>query len=173
MKKLILMVFAAVLMAGFSVNVFAGITAQECKDKALEAAKAVEAEGQAAIAKIADKEGPFVWGDGAGYVWIHSMDGIMVAHPMKPQLNGKSVLEMKDPNGTPLFSNMNDLVEAKGAGWVAYVWTKPGQDVPSPKVSFVTKAVSEGKTYVVGAGIYDVTKDDITKQFPGDAIYQE
>jgi|GEM_PF-5964994 len=41
------------------------------------------------------------------------------------------------------------------------------------KVSYVTKAVSGGKTYVVGSGIYDVTKEDIKKQFPTDAIYEE
>jgi len=32
------------------------------------------------------------------------------------------------------------------------------------------KAVNGGKTYIAGAGIYDVTAADIKKQFPNDPI---
>ncbi|MFH1215147.1 MAG: cache domain-containing protein [Pseudomonadota bacterium] len=147
------------------------LTPQLCKDKAEAAAKLLEAEGAGAIDKIKDENGEFRFAGGEGYIWIHNLEGVMVMHPIKPSLDGRDLLDMKDINGVYLFSAMNELVEAKGKGWVPYAWPKPGQQESSPKVSYVILVKKDGKNYVAGSGMYDVTADDIKKMFPGDAIY--
>ena len=94
-------------------------------------------------------------------------------HPIKPSLDGKDMSGFEDKNGTLLFLNFSEICEDKGAGWVPYVWPKPGQDGTSPKISYVISVKHGGKDYVAGCGMYDVTPADIKKQFPGDAIYEE
>lgn len=153
---------------------FAGVSSAEsltpalCKAKAIAAAKLLDAEGEAALEKIKDPVGEFSFADGAGYVWVHNLDGNMVMHPVKPALDGKNLLAIRDVDGVYLFVAMNEIAEEYGAGWVPYAWPKPGQEGSSPKISYVVLSVN----YVVGAGMYDVTADDIKAQFPDDPIYE-
>lgn len=163
----------AVLFLFAGTGLCEGLTPQLCKDKVLAAAKLVEAEGEAAFDKIKDPEGEFRFGGGAGYIWIHNLDGIMVMHPIKPSLNGKVLTDMRDANGSYFFISMNETVEEHGKGWIPYVWPKPGEEKSSPKVSFCVLVSKDGNDYVLGSGMYDVTADDIKKMFPGDAVYEE
>ncbi|MFH0754044.1 MAG: cache domain-containing protein [Candidatus Omnitrophota bacterium] len=146
------------------------LTATMCKDKVVEAAKLIEAEGTAAFEKLKDPAGAFRFGDGEGYIWVHDSKNVMIMHPIKPALDGKTVADMKDAKGTYLFVNMTDLAMENGSGWVVYAWPKPGKTEASSKVSYVSKVEKDGETYIVGSGIYDVTAADIKKEFPGDAL---
>ncbi len=148
------------------------LTPQLCKKKVFAAAKLLEAEGDAALAKIKDPNGEFRFGNGKGYIWVHNLDGIMLMHPTKPSLDGKALLDMRDVNGVYLFAAMNEIVEDHGSGWVAYFWPKPGEEKSSPKVSFCKLVKHGDEDYVVGAGMYDITAEDIKKLFPNDAIYE-
>ena len=154
-----------------SVSHAESLTPQLCKQKAIAAAALLKAEGDAALAKIKDANGDFRFADGKGYVWIHNLDGIMVMHPIKPTLDGRPLLEMRDINDVYLFVAMNEIVEDHGQGWVPYSWPKPGQEKSSPKVSYVILVKHGDKDYVAGSGMYDVTAADIKSQFPGDTIY--
>jgi signal transduction histidine kinase len=167
----LLALLAGVVLAGQAMA--EPLTAQMCRDKATAAAKLIEAEGEAAFDKIKDPAGEFRFGDGSGYIWVQSVEGKMLMHPIKPEMDGKSLMDIKDINGVYFFAAFSEIANDKGAGWVGYMWPKVGKTEPSPKVSYVVKAVKDGKTYIAGSGIYDVTKDDIKKQFPTDAIYEE
>ncbi len=149
------------------------LTPELCKAKAKAAAELLNAEGDAALAKIKDPNGEFRFADGAGYIWVHNLDGIMVMHPIKPSLDGKGILDMRDVNGVYLFAAMNETVEDFGEGWVPYAWPKPGESGSSPKVSYVVLAKHGDKEYVAGAGMYDVTAKDIKEKFPEDHVYEE
>ena len=149
------------------------LTPELCKAKAKAAAELLKVEGDAALATIKDANGEFRFADGKGYVWIHNLDGVMVMHPIKPALDGKGLLDMRDVNGRYLFVAMNELVEEKGEGWVPYSWPKPGEEKSSPKVSYVVLVKHGGKNYVAGAGMYDVTPENIKSKFPGDAVYED
>jgi signal transduction histidine kinase len=149
------------------------LTPALCKAKAQAAAALLKAEGDAALPKIKDPNGEFRFADGKGYVWIHNLDGVMVMHPIKPALDGKGLLDMRDVNNVYLFAAMNELVEEKGEGWVPYAWPKPGEKDSSPKISYVVLVERGEDTYVSGAGMYDVTAEDIKKDFPNDAIYEQ
>ncbi|MBZ5597980.1 MAG: methyl-accepting chemotaxis protein [Acidobacteriia bacterium] len=92
--------------------------------------------------------------EGENYFWINDLRPTMVMHPMKPQLDGKDLSDFKDPNGKKLFVEMAETVRKSGAGFVAYMWPKPGQDKdkPVPKLSFVKGFEPWG--WVIGTGIY-------------------
>ncbi len=97
---------------------------------------------------------------GSEYFWVNDMRARMVMHPIKPELEGKDLAEFKDPAGKKLFSEFVSTVAASKAGFVDYLWPKPGFDQPVPKVSYVMGVDEWG--WVVGSGIYI---DDVDAAF--------
>jgi methyl-accepting chemotaxis protein len=73
-------------------------------------------------------------------------------HPVKPELDGKDVSNDADPNGKLLFIEFVKTVRASGAGYVDYLWPKPGSSVPVRKISYVK--LFEPWGWVVGSGLY-------------------
>lgn len=105
---------------------------------------------QAAQAAAAEAISQLRFGDG-NYFWINDMTPRIVMHPIKPQLNGKDVSGVADPDGVFLFREF--VVRARdGGGFVPYAWPKPGFETPQPKLSYVQKFDPWG--WVVGTGIY-------------------
>ena len=98
--------------------------------------------------------------DKTNYFFILDFDTIMMMHPISPQMEGKSQYDKADPLGKKLFAEMIAIAKRDGSGFISYVWTKPGQQSPSPKLSYVM-AFPEWK-WVIGAGIYI---DDIDNAF--------
>ena len=86
------------------------------------------------------------------YFWINDMQPQMVMHPIKPELDGKSLAEQKDPNGKALFLEATAVVRADGGGFVNYSWPKPGSDKAVEKVSYVKGFAPWG--WVIGSGVY-------------------
>ncbi len=168
--SIIIMVFFVLLFASNSIG--GPLTPAACKAKVQAAVKLVESKGEAAYDTLRDPNGEFIFADGAGYVWIHDLQGIMLMHPIKPTLEGKALFGLKDSAGVYFFVAFNEIVEESGSGWVPYQWPKPGQEASSPKVSFVMSAMHSGKTYIVGSGMYDVTGPSIKKEFPNDNVYE-
>ncbi|MBP8183998.1 MAG: cache domain-containing protein, partial [Rhodoferax sp.] len=87
---------------------------------------------------------------GKEYFWINDMDVRMVTHPFKPELNGKDVSTVKDPDGNAVFVQFVEAVKKDGSGYLSYLWPKPGEDKPVEKVSFVTGFQPWG--WVIGSG---------------------
>ena len=90
--------------------------------------------------------------DGNEYFWINDMHPRVVMHPIKPELDGKEVGDLKDPNGLPLFRAFVAKVQAEGKGFVAYQWPKPGGTQAVDKVSYVQGFAPWG--WIIGTGIY-------------------
>jgi methyl-accepting chemotaxis protein len=90
--------------------------------------------------------------DGKEYFWINDMQPTMVMHPTKPELDGKPLSESKDPNGKKLFVEMVDIVKRDGAGYVDYMWPKPGAEQPVDKISYVQGFAPWG--WIIGSGVY-------------------
>jgi methyl-accepting chemotaxis protein len=99
--------------------------------------------------------------DGKEYFWINDMQPRMIMHPTKPEMDGKDIGEIKDPNGKTLFIDMVNLVKANGSGFVSYDWPRPGSDKPVPKISFVKGYQPWG--WIIGSGIYVDDIDEIVK----------
>ncbi|MBU1612443.1 MAG: cache domain-containing protein, partial [Proteobacteria bacterium] len=105
--------------------------------------------------------------DGDNYIWINDMHPTMVMHPAKPALDGQDLSNFKDPQGTFLFNEMVEVCKEKGAGMVAYMWAKPNEDEPKPKVSYV-KLVKE-LNWIIGTGAWI---EDITEAMKLEALDQ-
>jgi methyl-accepting chemotaxis protein len=86
------------------------------------------------------------------YFWINDLGPRMIMHPVKPELDGQDLSELKDPNGKRLFVEFADTVRKQGAGFVEYEWPKPGKDAPQPKLSYVMGFAPWG--WVIGTGVY-------------------
>ncbi|MCW7537007.1 methyl-accepting chemotaxis protein [Aquabacterium sp. A7-Y] len=86
------------------------------------------------------------------YFWINDMQPRMLMHPIKPELEGKDLSTNKDPNGKALFLVMVDEVKAHKAGFVDYLWPKPGSQAPVEKISYVKGFEPWG--WMVGSGLY-------------------
>ena len=86
------------------------------------------------------------------YFFIIDKQVRMVAHPIKPELNGKDMSDMKDPAGKLLFVEMANIAKEKGHGFINYLWAKPGEEKPVSKLTYVESFEPWG--WVVGTGIY-------------------
>ena len=102
---------------------------------------------QAALAELATLR----YG-GNEYFWVNDMTPRMVMHAVKPELNGKDLSGMTDPKGKHLFVEFVETVKRSGAGFVDYMWPKPGSEAPVAKISYVKGFEPWG--WVVGSGIY-------------------
>ena len=129
--------------------------------KVEEGCKLLQAEGLKAVSKFKSKDSVFIFS--GTYIWIHDMDGKMVMHPIKYKMDGNDLIGLKDAGGKLFFAEMNSLVKQKGAGWVDYMWPKPGEKAPSKKISYVKLCPVEGKELVLGCGVYDLPDEEIAK----------
>jgi methyl-accepting chemotaxis protein len=86
------------------------------------------------------------------YFWLNDMEPRMIMHPNQTDLDGKSLTDYKDPNGKRLFVAMVDICKSSGAGFVEYIWDKPGTNKKVPKISYVK--LFPDWDWIVGSGIY-------------------
>ena len=89
---------------------------------------------------------------GAEYFWINDLQQRMLMHPFKPELDGQDMTDNQDPTGLPLFVEFTKVVKDQGAGFVFYMWPKPGSDTPVQKISYVKGFAPWG--WIVGSGVY-------------------
>ncbi|GAB4348587.1 MAG: methyl-accepting chemotaxis protein [Oricola sp.] len=89
-----------------------------------------------------------------GYFWLQGYDGVMISHPIKAALNGQYLLDLEDPTGKKFFQDMIDVVKGSdnSAGFVDYMWPKPGFEEPVQKYSHVAGYKPWG--WIVGTGVY-------------------
>ena len=90
---------------------------------------------------------------GQEYVWVNDTHPRMVMHPFRPDLEGKDIGAMADPNGFELFRAFVRVAQARPEGdVVGYLWPRPGAQEPVEKLSFVRGFAPWG--WVVGSGVY-------------------
>lgn len=70
------------------------------------------------------------------YPFCGGPDGNFTAHP---SLTGKSLKDLKDKAGKPIGEEMYKVAQEGKISEVAYMWPRPGQTEPTPKVAYVTK----------------------------------
>ncbi len=88
----------------------------------------------------------------SGYFWINDMQHIMLMHPIKPALDGKNLSNLKDKNDKRIFDEFIKVCRAQGAGFVNYLWPKPGFEEPVEKISYVKRLAAWD--WIVGTGLY-------------------
>jgi signal transduction histidine kinase/DNA-binding response OmpR family regulator len=100
------------------------------------------------------------WNYGDGYFFAVHINGIMKVHALKPELEGKSVRVIKNPDGMELQNNFIKVCEDDGQGFYEYRWQKANKK-DAPFFSKLTHVrIFEPFNWIIGTGIY---KDDIKK----------
>ncbi|MES9901043.1 MAG: cache domain-containing protein [Sedimenticola sp.] len=89
------------------------------------------------------------------YVFVVDADKIIVAHGYLPTRVGLSDQAMVDVLGKPYTYEMHDKANKYGSGWVDYVYINPVTGKDENKLTYFERALgSDGKTYIVGSGLY-------------------
>lgn len=101
----------------------------------------------------------------AGYFWMNDIQLRMLVYPASPDLEGKSLDEIKDASGKYLFKEVVLVAKNQGAGFVNYFWSKPGESQPIAKTSYVK--LFEPWGIVIGLGTYN---DEVQKIFSAKAL---
>jgi hypothetical protein len=107
---------------------------------------------------LSDPNGAYV--DGDLYVFTYNMEGTIVQH-LRPKLVGKNMMNIKDKKGKCLACDFVRIAKEEGAGWSQYYWPKPSTKKLAVKVSYIMKV--PGQELFVGAGVYDLTKEEAEK----------
>ncbi len=89
--------------------------------------------------------------DKSGYVFIYTYDGVNVALPAKPSLEGKNLNHLKDVNGVYLIQDLIKAAKNNG-GIVKYHWPKANSDKPVLKFSYAINF--EPFEWMMGTGVY-------------------
>ena len=94
------------------------------------AAALTESKGKSAFPEFKKKGSE--WLKGETYIFIIDMNGPTLMHPANPELETKSILDLKDVNGKAFVREFIETAK-KGSGWVDYMWPKPGEKKPAKK----------------------------------------
>ena len=86
-----------------------------------------------------------------GYFFVYDYDGINIAHPRKPQLEGKNLLNFQDDNGKFLIKELIEKAK-NGGGYTRYLWDKPSGGKSVEKLSYSIGLDKWG--WMVGTGLY-------------------
>ena len=117
------------------------------------AAALTESKGKTAFPEFKKKGSE--WLKGETYIFIADMSGTILMHPANPELETKSIIDLKDANGKAFMREFIETAKGKGSGWVDYMWPKPGEKSPSKKRSYVKRTkMPDGEMVIVGAGTY-------------------
>lgn len=98
---------------------------------------------------------------GDNYIFAHGYDGTGLVLKPKPELEGTSVLNLKDANGVLYVQEF--IKKAKeGGGYVQYLWDKSPTQKSAPKLSYITGLDKWG--WFVGTGFYIDDVDEAVLQ---------
>jgi methyl-accepting chemotaxis protein len=157
-KRLITLLVSCGVTCLFSPAAFSADAPQSKETKQIvalvdKAAALTETKGKVAFPEFKKKGSEWLKGD--TYIFIADMNGTILMHPANPELETKSILDVKDANGKAFMREFIETAKTNGSGWVDYMWPKPGEKSPSKKLSYIKRAkLPNGEMVLVGAGIY-------------------
>jgi len=96
---------------------------------------------------------------GDNYFFVYTEEGVTVLLPPTPQVEGKSRIDLKDPNGFSFVRAFLQTAKA-GGGFVTYHYPRAGQTEALPKIAYVENV--DGWNWALCAGLY---VDDIESEF--------
>lgn len=109
-------------------------------------------QGETALATIGKTDGEFH--HGSQYVFVYDDNVVMLAHPVKPTLVGRSYKGKPDVKGNK-FRDKIVSQALNGGGWTEYAYQKPGaaSGLFKKKV-YSSVAEKDGRKFIVASGIY-------------------
>lgn len=96
-----------------------------------------------------------------GYFFVYDYEGVNVAHPKKPQLEGKNLWDIQDSNGVYLIRSLVDGAKKDGGDYTDYVWDKPSKGREEGKIGF-SMGLQDWQ-WMIGTGLYIDDLEDAVK----------
>lgn len=118
------------------------------------AAMLIAAKGEAAFNNLMDKKSIFYFSD--IYVFVITTKGEAIIDPAFPGLKGRDLINFQDITGKFVVQEMIEKLKKSNKTFIAYLWPRPGQTKGSKKIIYARKATYDGKTVIVGSGIFQV-----------------
>jgi len=89
--------------------------------------------------------------DRTGYLYVYTLEGLVIGHGGMPELEGKNLIEHRDARG---FYDVRMAIATakKGGGFFEHYWRKPGQSDEFRKLTYVE--VLDGTGCFIGSGAY-------------------
>ncbi len=103
---------------------------------------------ESALAEFSNPEGEFR--DLDLYISVYNINGKVEAHGWDPNIVGKNVMGLKDPDGKQFVKEIIDTATARGKGWVEYKYMNPVSKKVETKAAYFRKAGD----LVVATGAY-------------------
>lgn len=116
------------------------------------AADLIAERGKEAFPILRDKTGPFYFMD--TYVFVETPEGTELVNAAFPNLEGRSLLNLKDATGKIVVRDEIDAVMKDNKVWITGYFYKPGQNEPAQKLTYLRKVQHGDETYIVGSGLY-------------------
>jgi hypothetical protein len=160
-----IIVGSALAAGGIAVAAEDAATPEEVVSKVWSASRFLNEKGVSGLAEFNSKDGRWVWKDSYVFVFDCRLDR-MVAHPLRPDLVGRPVMQITDNSGKFIFKELCKSGGEKRGGWVEYLWTRPGAGNVSRKITYALSAdIAFSSGIQVAAGVYDdkATAPDLLK----------
>lgn len=122
------------------------------EDLVSRAASLVHEKGPAAFAQLRDRKGPFFFMN--TYVFVQDPDGTELMNAAMPYLEGRNLVGVKDLQGKAFIRDEIAAAMTEGSAWLEHYWYLPGSNRPALKETFVRKVQHDGRTFIVGSGLY-------------------
>jgi signal transduction histidine kinase len=127
--------------------------AERIEDLVNRAAALVDARGRAAFAEFRKHDSE--WWYGTTYLFAYDDHLNVLLNPAFPNREGTNPRGEKDSAGKMFHDEFLKVVQTEGAGWVDYMFPKPGQKQPSHKWSYVKGFKADGMAGLIGAGFFE------------------
>lgn len=90
------------------------------------------------------------------YLFVFDMNGESLCHPARPSLEGRVLLDLKDPHGYPIVQTfIRELEGENEAAWVHYLWPPPNDTTFYWKTTYIRQTRdAQGLDCIVGSGRY-------------------
>jgi two-component system NarL family sensor kinase len=87
-----------------------------------------------------------------GYFFVYDYTGMNVAHPKKPQLEGRKLWNLQDSEGTYLIQSLIQQSKKPEGGYTDYIWDKPSKGREVGKIGY-SMSLDDWK-WMIGTGLY-------------------
>ncbi len=114
---------------------------------------------------IKDALRPIRFNKGRGYYFAFDLNGIETLFAVRPDMEGKNMLNVRGGQDEFVVSDMLTIIKNKGEGFYSYTWPKPDRDGYFPKTAFVKFFEPIG--WVIGTGEYF---DEVEKEIQNECI---
>lgn len=84
------------------------------------------------------------------YIFVMTLDGIVIAHGADDKLIGRDSMEISDENGIRYFQEVVKIANSEGTGVVEYWWINPSTKHSEPKNLYFKKV----DDIIICSGVY-------------------